>query len=135
MMTDGHIYTLNHDIKRLEQKEDEDDHYAPTVCDTYYINEDAKPRKAKMLRNIDDILQVVREMPAPEDPKEKSFDPHSQGGQPHRFTLSVCRCRIFSRCQFRVWSHHGFKARAQQNILHHPDPAVDQIGDRWRSGG
>jgi len=24
-----------------------------------------------MIRNIDDILQVIREMPAPEDPKEK----------------------------------------------------------------
>jgi len=71
MMTDGHIYTLNHDIKRLEQKEDESDHYAPTVCDTYYINDDAKPRKSKMIGNIDDILKVVREMPAPEDPKEK----------------------------------------------------------------
>ena len=23
MMTDGHIYTLNHDVKRLEQKQDE----------------------------------------------------------------------------------------------------------------
>ena len=69
LMTDGHIYTLNHDIKRLEQKEDESDHYAPTVCDTYYINEEAKPRKAKMIATIDDILQVVREMPAPEDPK------------------------------------------------------------------
>ena len=71
LMTDGHIYTLNHDIKRLEQKENESDHYAPTVCDTYYINEEAKPRKAKMIATIDDILQVVREMPAPEDPKEK----------------------------------------------------------------
>ena len=71
MMTDGHIYTLNHDIKRLEQKEDEDDHYAPTVCDTYYINDDAKPRKAKMIGNIDDILKVVRDMPVPKDPKKK----------------------------------------------------------------
>ena len=40
MQTDGHIYTLNHDIKRLEQKQDEEDHYAPIVGDTYYINEE-----------------------------------------------------------------------------------------------
>ena len=55
MITDGHIYTLNHDIKLLEQQLDEDDHYAPTVCDTYYINDDAKPRKANMIANIDDM--------------------------------------------------------------------------------
>ncbi len=73
MVTDGHVYTLNHDIKHLEHQQDEDDHYAPAVCDTYYINDEAKPRKAKMMRDIDDILQVIRDMPAPEDPKEKQI--------------------------------------------------------------
>ena len=70
-MTDGHIYTLNHDVKRLEQKQDEQDTYTPTVGEMYYINEEAKPRPAKMITNIDDILQVIRNMPQPEDPKEK----------------------------------------------------------------
>ena len=66
MMTDGHIYTLNHDVKRLEQKQDESDTYAPRVGETYYINEEAKPRQAKMITNIDEILQVIRDMPKPE---------------------------------------------------------------------
>ena len=70
MMSDGHIYTLNHDLKRLEQKQDESDTYAPKVGETYYINEEAKPRQAKMLANIDDILQVIREMPKPEKKKD-----------------------------------------------------------------
>ncbi len=69
MMTDGHIYILSHDVNRLEQKQDEDDTYTPTIGETYYINEEAKPRPAKMITNIDDILQVIRNMPEPEDPK------------------------------------------------------------------
>ena len=73
MMTDGHIYTLNHDVKRLEQKQDEQDTYTPTVGEMYYINEEAKPRPAQMIANIDDILQVIRNMPQPEDPKEKQI--------------------------------------------------------------
>ena len=69
MMSDGHIYTLNHDIKRLEQQQDESDTYTPKVGETYYINEEAKPRQAKMIANVDDILQVLREMPKPETKK------------------------------------------------------------------
>ena len=71
---DGHIYTLNHDIKRIEQKQDEEDEkdtYSPKVGDTYYINEEAKPRQAKMISNVDDILDVIRNTPEPEDPDEK----------------------------------------------------------------
>ena len=46
MMTDGHIYTLNHDIKRLEQKQHDQeeyssDSYMPRVGDGYFIKEDA----------------------------------------------------------------------------------------------
>jgi hypothetical protein len=71
MMSDGHVYTLNHDIKRLEQQADESDNYTPTVNDSYYINEDAKPRAVKMISSIDDILQVLRDLPPPADEKEK----------------------------------------------------------------
>ena len=71
MMTDGHIYTLNHDVKRLEQKQDESDTHIPKVGETYYINAEAKPRPAKMITQIDDIMQVVRDMPKPEDPTKK----------------------------------------------------------------
>ena len=69
MMTDGHVYTPNHDVKRSEQKQDEEDTHTPTVGETHYINEEAKPRPAKMIANIDDILQVIRNMPPPEDPE------------------------------------------------------------------
>ena len=51
-MTDGHIYMLNNDIKRLEQKQhDQEDYsgdaYAPRVSETYHVNEDSKPRPTK----------------------------------------------------------------------------------------
>ena len=78
MMTDGHIYTLNHDVKRLEQMQDEpeeciSDSYTPRVGDGYFIKEDAKPRPAKMITAIDDVLQAVRDMPKQEGPKEKQI--------------------------------------------------------------
>ena len=78
MMTDGHIHTLNHDAKRLEQKQhDQEDYsshtYTPRVGETYHINEDSKPRPAEVIANIDDILQVVRDMPKPTDLKEKQI--------------------------------------------------------------
>ena len=80
MMTDGHIYTLNHDVKRLEQKQDDSDDeggsgnkYTPRVGETYLIKEDAKPKPAKMIANVDDILQVIRDFPKPEHPDEKQM--------------------------------------------------------------
>ena len=49
MMADGHIYTLNHDVKRLEQSyHEEDDLYTPKVSDSYKTDEKAQPRQAKM---------------------------------------------------------------------------------------
>ncbi len=69
MMTDGHSYTLNHDVKRLEQKQDEDHKHTPTVGETCYNNKEAKPRPAKMIANIDDILNDIHNMSKQEDPK------------------------------------------------------------------
>ena len=63
--------TLNGRSKKHDQQDYDSDNYAPMVGDTYYITEEAKPKQAKMITNIDDILQVVREAPKHEDPKEK----------------------------------------------------------------
>ena len=73
LVTDGHIYTLNRDMKRLEQKEDEEDsdHFTPHVGDAYRIKEHAEGRQSKVLANIDDIPAVIRNVPKPEDPKVK----------------------------------------------------------------
>ena len=74
-MADGHIYTLNHNLDTISQHQsDESDgssgQLAPKVGDTFRINEEAEVRKAKMISNIDDILNVVKEMgPAELDAK------------------------------------------------------------------
>ncbi len=62
MTTDGHIHTLNHDVKRLEQKQyDQEDFsseiYAPRVGEMCYISEDSIPRPAKIITNIDDTCK------------------------------------------------------------------------------
>ena len=75
-MADGHIYTLNFNIDRIshqDQEAEDDERFKPRVGETYHINEEAKPRQARMIANVDDILQVIRETPKPEDPKEKQI--------------------------------------------------------------
>ena len=65
MMTDGHIYTLNHDLDRIahqDQENENDDHYKPKVGEPFQSKDNVEPRKAKMINNIDDILEVIRDM-------------------------------------------------------------------------
>ena len=101
LMTDGHIYTLNHDMERLEQRENEEynDHFTPHVSDTYYIKEDAEPRQSKMIANVDDILNALRNVPKPEDPKEKQVLTliHKED---NLTDLLYHRCGILSEGQF-----------------------------------
>ena len=71
MMTDDHIYTLNQNVKRLEQKQDADcEEIKPlTISNDYMIKEDADAREAKMIDTIDDILTVAKTV---EQPSEKN---------------------------------------------------------------
>ena len=63
MMADGHIYTLNCDIKKLEQSlDDETDDMKLKVGESYVIREDAKATPAKMFKDIDDITRIIAEM-------------------------------------------------------------------------
>jgi len=70
-MADDHIYTLNHNVKRLEQKQDaECEEIKPlTVGNDYMIKEDAEVREVKMIDTIDDILTVAKTV---EQPTEKA---------------------------------------------------------------
>ena len=76
LMADGHIYTLNHNVKRLEQQreasseasrtkgaEEHCKEYEPQVSDCYQTREDAEPRQANVITTIDDVLQVIRGVP------------------------------------------------------------------------
>ena len=64
MQGDGHIYTLNHNLKRLEQHQEEmDDAELELYASAdYVINEESKPREAKMIDHIDDIIKIAREV-------------------------------------------------------------------------
>jgi len=58
----NHIYTLNCDIKSLEQHQDYDPEFigkASSECMTY---EDAEPIQCNMISNVNDILKLLREL-------------------------------------------------------------------------
>jgi hypothetical protein len=60
-----HIYTLNHDLKRLEQKQDDDDEFVLYASSDYIVkkeDEEEKPIHYRMINNIDDIIRIRREM-------------------------------------------------------------------------
>ena len=74
MMADNHIYTLNHDIKKLEQMHDEEhaNAYQPTVNENYYIKDEVEDRPHKMISDIEDFRRVIQELgPAEIDDKGK----------------------------------------------------------------
>jgi hypothetical protein len=63
MVTDGHVYTLNHQQKRLQQFEGEDDDEVgrkPQVGQNYAVREDAEAKPARMIDNIDDIFHILK---------------------------------------------------------------------------
>jgi hypothetical protein len=62
MMDADHIYTLNHNIKQLQQMDHEDKQYVKTVSSDFYVNkkDDEQPIVHKMINNIDDILVIAR---------------------------------------------------------------------------
>ena len=63
MMTDGHVYTLNFDLDKIAQKDQnaEADDLMPKVSDSFKTKEDVEPRQANVINDIDDILEVIRE--------------------------------------------------------------------------
>ena len=64
LMDYDHIYTLNHDLKRLEQKQDDDDEFVLYASSDYIVkkeDEEDKPIHYRMINNIDDIIRIRRE--------------------------------------------------------------------------
>ncbi len=56
--------------KQYDPQDYDTDNYAPV----YYINEEAKPRQAKMITNVDDTLQVACDLPPWESKGTKPED-------------------------------------------------------------
>ena len=63
MYDDTHVYTLNHDLKSLNQKQDDQvDEFRVYASNDYYIDEKRKPTKHLMIEDIDEILKIMREV-------------------------------------------------------------------------
>jgi hypothetical protein len=65
LLKNNHIYSLNHDLKTLQQKHIPKMHVVKASTD-YYINEVEEPPKYKMISDINDILNIE----IPENVKE-----------------------------------------------------------------
>ena len=60
MVKNNHIYTLNNNIKRLEQKQNTDDAFVVKARPDYHISDREKPSNCKMFSTIDDIFEMVK---------------------------------------------------------------------------
>ena len=65
-----HLYTLNHDLKRLEQMKECDDPENMMASTDYRIREDQQQVNYKMIEHIDDILGILRDSKKPEEGEE-----------------------------------------------------------------
>ena len=63
VLADGdHIYTLNHDLKRLEQTQEDagDDAHTVRAPSDYMLREDKEVVAHKMINHIDEIIQLLK---------------------------------------------------------------------------
>ena len=60
MVKNNHIYTLNNNIKRLEQRQNTDDAFVVRARPDYHISDREKPSICKMFSTIDDIFEMVK---------------------------------------------------------------------------
>jgi hypothetical protein len=61
MVKDDHVYTLNHDLKSLSQKQDSEVKVAIRAGANYRINENKTPVQCRMIETVDDVVKVVNE--------------------------------------------------------------------------
>ena len=65
VLADGdHIYTLNHDLKRLEQTQEEagDEAYTVRASSDYMLREDKEVVEHKMINHIDEIIKILKDL-------------------------------------------------------------------------
>ena len=58
MVKNSHIYAMNHDLKSIQQKQLITKIPTVKASTDYYINEREEPPLYKMIKNIDDILNI-----------------------------------------------------------------------------
>ena len=60
MKKGNHVYTLNHDIKRLQQKYGNDDLVVVKASSNYQINENKKLHEYKMIESVEDLIEIFK---------------------------------------------------------------------------
>jgi hypothetical protein len=67
LLKGNHLYTLNNDIKSLEQKQDNESETVVTASSDFYKYEKAEPIPCKMISHIDDIVKIIKGMGETDD--------------------------------------------------------------------
>ena len=67
MVKDNHVYTLNNDIKTLEQKQDFEPEVLVRASPNFYTFEKADHIPCMMISSIDDILKIVKQLGEPDE--------------------------------------------------------------------
>ena len=70
MAKDDHVYSLNHDIDSLKHKE-ETDTLVAKASSNYYIRDDKKIQKYKMIESADDMIKIIHELEAKRKAEQK----------------------------------------------------------------
>ena len=74
MVKNNHIYTLNNNIQRLEERQNTDDACVVRARPDYHLSDREKPSICKMFSTIDDIFEMVKATIANRtDKQEKNF--------------------------------------------------------------
>ena len=74
MFHERHIYTLNHDLDRLAQKgNDEEEEQVAVSVGTDYRVKDCVGRKHWMIDNVDDILELLKNLPENGEPSQDTI--------------------------------------------------------------
>ena len=60
MVKGNHVYTLNYNLKSLEQKQNQDHDIVVKTSPNYVINEDKTAHEFQMIESLDDIIIILR---------------------------------------------------------------------------
>ena len=72
MIKDNHVYTLNHDIKSLEQKPQTETKLVVKASNDYHINDTKGITYFKMIESVDDLMVILQEH-SEEKPDDKTI--------------------------------------------------------------
>jgi hypothetical protein len=60
MVKEDHVYTLNNNLKELQQRSAADDKMLAKASENYYIKDDPVVPTFRMIDGIDDIVKIIK---------------------------------------------------------------------------